>query len=255
MVQRCWFFLVEIILLASVVAPTYDSRSHIRNADTSGIAVNPLNSIAIDPDRSSTGMYEPSVRTNYVGTMTFVSDKRGSKWFAIVDREIYCPLSTLADGIPANTKVIEGAMVRIDAKWAKGNQNPWTCTKIHDLWITGTLQPKDRQHGHVAHDIPSDPAVIHQGSGQGPAEDWAYPSEHAAFQDPRRGAYAANSESYAFKDAPLNAPPAAPQGSDRPEQPRPAPAAYGTDHGPPPGWAEPAPQGPSLYRAPGGRRG
>ena len=184
--KYCWLLFCIFLFSASVVVPTYDGQGTIRNE---GILQNAMNEATSSPGNAEKLQCQPPMRTNYVGTVTFVSDRRGAKWFAIVDREIYCPLSNLAGGLPENAQVVEGAMMRLDARWANGNQNPWTCTKIHDLWVPSSVQAEGRVHsqaGDRPQPMSGDAAPAYPRGPRGPVDGRAH---LAAPLQPLRGPF------------------------------------------------------------------
>jgi hypothetical protein len=69
-------------------------------------------------------------KVGHIGKVTKVQDVEGKK-YAVVDREIYVPLSKAECWRPEGTELIEGDWVRLDAyRSAGGKANPWTCSRF-----------------------------------------------------------------------------------------------------------------------------
>ncbi len=68
-------------------------------------------------------------KIGHIGKVTKVQDVDGRK-FAVVDREIYVPLSKADCWRPEGTELSEGDWVRLDAFSTKGKGNPWTCARF-----------------------------------------------------------------------------------------------------------------------------
>ena len=129
--RYCFFYFAQLFLVASYVTQLYERYSQVPGAD--------MRTKMVKSRSSAAGS---SFRNDYVGTVTFVSDKGSSDWHAIVDNNIYCQLRSLTDGLPTDKPVVVGASIWLDAK--RENGQSWVCTRIHDLWIPKNL-PADSE--------------------------------------------------------------------------------------------------------------
>ena len=129
--RYCFFYFAQLFLVASYVTQLYERYSQVPGAD--------MRTKMVKSRSSAAGS---SFRNDYVGTVTFVSEKGSSDWHAIVDNNIYCQLRSLTDGLPTDKPVVVGASIWLDAK--RENGQSWVCTRIHDLWIPKNL-PADSE--------------------------------------------------------------------------------------------------------------